>query len=346
MVNVPPIYKGHGETYAADTCAPVANAVKRGMIRQETLVHGHYPGRKLRQHALPGVKTVGFWDAALPQDWGLPWHRNEGLELTYLESGRLAFAVDGRHCTLKPGDLTITRPWQLHRVGDPNVTAGRLHALIVDVGVRRPHQAWKWPPWLVLAKLDQLELTTMLRQNEQPVWRATDLLQRCFQQIAMAVETDRDGSNVSRLTLHLNELFLLLLEMWRHSKITLDASLSSSLRTVEMFLHGLASNLGDLGQEWTLPKMASYCRLGVTHFVHHCKRVTNMTPLQYLNHCRLEVARRLLVEQSVRSVTDIAMECGFNSPQYFATAFKHHFGCSPREYRENHSQRDDKSNCT
>lgn len=327
----PPIYCEHGETFAADTCAPVARAAKDGQIRQETLVHGHYPGRRLPPHALPGVKTVGYWDAAHDQDWGLEWHRNEGIELTLLENGRLGFAVDGRRCNLKPGDLTVTRPWQLHSVGDPHVTAGRLHALILDVGVRRPHQAWKWPPWLVLSKPDRLELTTMLRQNEQPVWRATDAVQRCFQRIAVAVETDRAGSSVSRLALLLNELFLLLLEMWRASDIPLDASLSSSLRTVEMFLQTLPRSLG---QEWTIPRMARQCGLGVTHFVHHCKRVTNMTPLQYLNHCRLEAAGQSLREQPDRSVTDIALDCGFASPQYFATVFGHQFGCSPREYRQ------------
>jgi len=333
MIDVPPIYREHGATYAADTCAPVRRAVKQGQLRQESLVHGHYPGRKLPRHALPGVKTVGFWDATHDQDWGLAWHRNEGIELTLLESGRLAFAVDGQSAVLKPGDLTVTRPWQVHRVGDPQVTAGRLHALILDLGVRRPHQAWKWPPWLVLAKSDLEELTVMLRHNEQPVWHAPEAVRRCFQHIASTIEGDRGGSSVSRLTLHLNELFLLLLEMWRQKNITLDASLSSSLRTVQLFLDGLADDAGQLALEWTVPRMARRCGLGVTHFVHHCRQLTNMTPLQYLNHRRLETARRLLSADPPRSVTEIALGCGFNSAQYFATVFRRHFGRSPREFR-------------
>ena len=34
---------------------------------------------------LPGLKMAGYWDADSDQDWGLPWHRNEGIELTLLE---------------------------------------------------------------------------------------------------------------------------------------------------------------------------------------------------------------------------------------------------------------------
>ena len=82
--------------------------------------------------------------------------------------------------------------------------------------------------------------------------------------------------------------------------------------------------------------MAEECGLGITQFVRHCKQFTNVTPLQYLNHCRLEAARRILLEQpSRRSVTQVALDCGFSSPQYFATVFGQRFGCTPREYREN-----------
>ena len=91
----------------------------------------------------------------------------------------------------------------------------------------------------MLSKADLAQLTTMLRHNEQPVWRASESVRRCFQRIGVAVESNQGASSISRLTLHLNELFLLLLEMWRSANISLDASLSSSLRTVELFLDGL-----------------------------------------------------------------------------------------------------------
>ena len=56
---------------------------------------------------------------------------------------------------------------------------------------------------------DLSQLTDFLRQNEQPVWPANDEIRRCFQRIAHSVDVDRDGSHVSRLTVSLNELFLL-----------------------------------------------------------------------------------------------------------------------------------------
>lgn len=334
MVQPLPSYREFGRTYAADTCAPVSQAVRQGQLVMHALARGHYPGRKLPAGALPGVKSVGYWNAERGQDWGLEWHRNEGLELTYLESGRLLFSVDEHDVALKPGDLTITRPWQLHCLGRPHIATSRLHWLILDLGVRRPHQAWKWPPWLVLSKADVRQLTDTLRHNEQPVWHASDELRRAFERCGRAIETDTSGENFSRVTLQLNEVFLSLLEMCRQSDVRLDESLSSSLRTVELFLRDMAGNLPQLAQEWTLPRMARLCGLGTTHFIHHCRQLTNLTPLQYLNTCRLEAARRLLCDQPTRSVTEIALACGFSSSQYFATVFRAHFGCTPRQVRE------------
>ncbi|MBI1786767.1 MAG: helix-turn-helix transcriptional regulator [Acidobacteria bacterium] len=328
-----PIYRDGGETYHADMCAPLTQAVDRRQVRLQAVVHGHYPGKRLPRGALSEVKTIGYWDADQDQDWGLPWHRNEGVEFTFLESGHLGFAVDDFECTLQPDDLTVTRPWQQHRVGSPNVGLGRLHWLILDVGVRRPNQAWKWPPWILLSEPDLEELTNVLRHNEQPVWRASPEIGRCFQWISEAVRQETVVSTVSRLAVHVNDLFLRLVDLFRRHDVALDKSLSSSRRTVELFLADLRANPEHLALQWTLEDMAGSCGLGVTQFVYHVKRLANMTPLHYLNHCRLDLAAGLLRERREAAITDVALSCGFCSSQYFATAFSRRFGCSPREFR-------------
>ena len=334
MAKLPPIYTDHGTTYQADTCLPLDEAARSGKLKFEALAHGHYPGHRLPRNALSALKTVGFWDAEHDQDWGLDWHRNEGLELTYLERGTLAFALDDQRHALHPDDLTITRPWQPHCVGDPHVTAGRLHWVILDVGVRHPHQAWRWPGWLVLTKADIQELTDFLRQNEQPVWHASEGIRRCFQQMAEAVESDVDGANVSSLAVYLNELLLQLLQLFRVQQAPLDDSLTSTLRTVELFWADLRGNPEHLALEWTVPTMAARCGLGVTQFLKYSKQLTNVTPAHYLNYCRVESAASMLSGETNKSVTEIALSCGFSSSQYFASVFRRHYGCTPNAYRQ------------
>ena len=328
-----PLYKDHGVAYAADICLPLTEAAARGEVRLVALRHGQYPGRPLPKDTLPGLKTVGYWDAKNDQKWGLPWHRNEGIELTFVETGSIGFAVDDQACSLEPGDLTITRPWQLHKVGTPTVGAGRLHWLILDVGVRYPHQSWKWPSWLLLSRSDLAELTDVIRHNERPVWRGTPEIRRCVLSIAKAVETDRQGSGISRVAVGINEMFIQLLDLFQRKRVPLDRSLSDSRRTVQLFLDDLLSHPGQLEREWSLGAMAQSCGLAVTQFVVHVTSLTNMTPMHYLMVRRLDFAAQTLRERTDMSITDIALASGFSSSQYFATAFGGRFGCGPREYR-------------
>ena len=328
-----PIYQEEGRTYAADACRPLSEAVKAGQLGHAALCRGHYPGRRLPRGALTGVKAVGFWDAEHQQNWGLAEHRNEGIELTFLESGTLAFGVDGQRSHLAGGDMTFTRPWQRHFVGDPNIGPCRLHFLILDVGVRRPHQAWRWPPWIVLTPSDLRQLTNILRNNEQPVWHSTAEIARWFGRIATAVEDDQNGSSISRLAVDLNALCVSLLDMLRGQNVRLDQSLSTARRTVELFWADLRNNPDHLALEWTVRGMARRCGMGVTSFISQSKQATNMTPIQYLNQCRLSWAARLLREDANRHVTEVALTCGFTSSQYFATLFRRVYGTTPRAFR-------------
>jgi len=328
-----PIFHTGDEAFTADTCRPLVEAAGRKEVALQALVHGHYPGRPLPHGELPGLKTVGFWDARQSQSWGLPWHRNEGIELTFLESGRMAFAADDREYTLQADALTITRPWQRHRLGNPCIGAGRLHWLILDVGVRRPNQSWKWPGWIMLRESDRAELADIVRKTDQPVWKASTEICHCFHSIAAAVESDHRGSSTSTLTIRINELLLLFLALLRKKKVALNEALTTSQRTVEMFLDDLRMHPEHLALDWTIGEMADSCGLGVTQFIQVVKKVTNMTPLTFLNEQRLERAAALLRSGQAGSITELAQSCGYSSSQYFATAFSRKFGCSPSLFR-------------
>lgn len=58
----------------------------------------------------------------------------------------------------------------------------------------------------------------------------------------------------------------------------------------------------------------------------------NATPIAYLNRYRMEKARELLLSTDA-SVTQIAHQCGFDSPSYFSEQFRRIYGESPRSIR-------------
>ena len=332
-----PIYQDHDKTYHADTCIPVKKAVCDGKIKLAALKRNNYPGVAIKGDEIFGINNIGYWDVKDEQNWGLQWHRNEGLEITFLEHGALPFEVfNNKMQILQPNDLTITRPWQPHKAGNPNVGKSKLHYLILDVGVRRPHQDWNWPSWIVLTTDDLAELTQMLRTNEDPIWHTNLDIMLCFKNISESVNSILDGDSYSRLVIYINELLMMLLEMFRHRKIPLNNSLTSTVRNVELFLKEIG---GNVGEAWTLETMASCCGLGVTQFVQYCTQLTNMTPMQYLNHLRMRRSAKMLLEYPERKIIDIAFECGFCSSQYFATVFRRYYNTTPREFRKQYMKK-------
>ncbi len=63
------------------------------------------------------------------------------------------------------------------------------------------------------------------------------------------------------------------------------------------------------------------------------KQLFGQTVFEYTQHLRMEMAKNLL-ESSEQSITDIAFEVGYEYSSNFATAFRRHFGISPRAARQ------------
>jgi AraC-like DNA-binding protein len=328
-----PIYRSRKSRFAIDSCAPQSAAARGGKIKLQALSKGHYPGTLLQPDQLPGITSIGFWDGSGAQDWGLEAHRNEGVEICFMETGVMAFSVEAKDFKLRSGHFTITRPWQLHKLGAPNIGPGKLHWLILDVGVRRPNQDWRWPRWLTLTAADQAELTRKLRHNENPVWEASPEIAAAFRGLSNGVMKWTQPHVESRMLTLLNQLLLGILTALTEQQTHQNPELTSRRRTVDLFLRDLAANSQNCREPWTLDKMAGHCGMGITAFSKYCRELVNNGPVEYLNQCRLNRAARQLKENLALPVTEIAFQNGFNSSQYFATLFRRRFHKTPRAYR-------------
>lgn len=85
-------------------------------------------------------------------------------------------------------------------------------------------------------------------------------------------------------------------------------------------------------EKLTLELLADMCHGSPYHLQRTFKRVMQMTPVEYIQRCRIEAAKRTLLHTR-RTVADIALEVGIGSPAYFITLFKKTTGITPNEYR-------------
>ena len=320
-----PIFKsGHG-VYNIDSCKPQIKAARKGLIEFHALTHGNYPGEKLPKGTLTGLSSIGWWNAKGTPSWGLEPHRNEGIEIVFMETGSMPFIVDGRKYKIQAGNLTITRPWEKHKLGNPNIGPGKLHWLIIDVSVRKKDHIWQWPKWIILEKNDLHRLTQILSGKKKIIINNSRGIRLIFKSLSGAVASKERG-RLSAIAVFINELLLELLRNLQGEKSIKKPTSAASREAILQFLIELEKDADICSQPWTLISMAEHCHVGTTFFVERCRDMINESPMKYLNECRLCHADNLLTKHTDKSVTDIAMACGFGSSQYFATCYRRKFG--------------------
>ena len=84
----------------------------------------------------------------------------------------------------------------------------------------------------------------------------------------------------------------------------------------------------------TLGDIAGAANISQSEAARCFKKNLDVTPFNYLILYRLEVAKAML-QSSETSITEIAMQCGFESVSYFDRVFRKYYWLTPKEFRGN-----------
>ncbi len=92
----------------------------------------------------------------------------------------------------------------------------------------------------------------------------------------------------------------------------------------------------NLGNELSLELISKIACYSPFHLHRLFKAITNENLNAYIIRKRIEKASSLLVHQRMLTVTQLALQCGFNSNSSFTRAFKKHYGQSPAAFRQSY----------
>lgn len=102
-------------------------------------------------------------------------------------------------------------------------------------------------------------------------------------------------------------------------------------RAKDLIEHNIATPL-------SLPEIAQECGLSVGYFTRAFRTSTGRTPHQWLEQCRLEKAKSLLLDPSV-PIADIAAKLGFSDQSHLTRRFGRMVGESPAAWRRLNARR-------
>lgn len=257
-------------------------------------------------------------------------HRNQGMEIVLVEKGHLEWAVDRVPEVLNPGTVFFTLPWQTHGSLMLREPPNRIFFTLFTLSdsTECPNDRFRFPQSLQFTEEDSKVLAKVYASAHRHAWPATALLQEIFPELVRRLDGTSKLDAIAATSLH-RTLVVELADIIRRAQ---DGPqwLSPTVRTVKVFLAQVAESLD---HPWTLDEMAEQCGVKRTQFANITKRLTGYAPAHYLHRVRFDKSCELL-RTTVRSVTDIAFECGYSSSQYFSETFKKQARITPSEYRK------------
>jgi len=95
----------------------------------------------------------------------------------------------------------------------------------------------------------------------------------------------------------------------------------------------LAAIHRNVGSHWSADSLAREASMSRSAFVERFTTLIGMPPIRYLTLWRLQAARRSL-QETRKSIAQLAAEVGYGSEEAFSRAFKREFGLSPARWRD------------
>jgi AraC family transcriptional regulator len=125
----------------------------------------------------------------------------------------------------------------------------------------------------------------------------------------------------------------ILTELVRHHPGALsraDGIASRRLRRIPEYIEG------HLGEDLSLVDLAAEAGVSRVHFVREFRRLTRLSPHQYVLRRRVERAAALLKDRDA-CLKALALEVGFSSQSHLTAAFRRVYGTTPGAYRDRHT---------
>ncbi len=254
-------------------------------------------------------------------------HRNAGLEIVYVLRGHLLWQTEGRAEAVPRGSVFFTLPGREHGSAE-EFEPGHEWCYVILGPASRPGGCL--PAALGFDPSDSRAIERALRRAKRHAWPATAGMRWLLPELVR--ELEQPGPHHRAKVTGLARAAVV--ELARSLASGRDGADRDPDGDAATGFHDLIERIVRAPQEpWTLASMAAACSLGRTRFSARFVELTGDTPRRFVNRMRVRRACKLLRE-SEWPVTRVAMECGFETSQYFAAVFKKYTGgLGAREYR-------------
>ena len=250
----------------------------------------------------------------------IPVHWHDEFEIIYVRSGFLTVSISGESYIGKTGDAFVVSPGNLHLMGSQTGTVDYYTFLF----------PLKYISFRTDDMLDEKLLEPLNSGHLMICPRVNDTAKELCEQLIEIYEAKNDESE-SKITTQVRTKIILLqfiLEMWKKGFVIENDTSGRNIVEKEMVSYIQQNFTGKI----SLKEFGEQFHLSEKYISRYFKEHFHITLSQYITYLRLENAKQLLQDTDL-SVTETAMQSGYQNVSYFIRSFKKAYGISPLKYR-------------
>ncbi len=248
-------------------------------------------------------------------------HHHDFYEIYFLISGDVTYTIESRQYRVRPGDLLLISPRELHQICiRPEMSAYERFVLWVD------------PQLLSKYSTSLSDLTRNLDPNGPIEGNLLRMgpeehagLHHLFRQLWQECESDAYGSDLLKDSLLIQ--LLVTINRLADKGVGQYEEVTQSSRAVSQVVEYINQHYHE---PLSLDLLAEQVFVSKYHLSHEFNRQVGTSVYRYIQKKRLLIARQKLAQGS--RPNEVYLSCGFGDYAGFYRAFKSEYGVSPREY--------------
>ncbi|MBQ4119484.1 MAG: helix-turn-helix domain-containing protein [Clostridia bacterium] len=240
-------------------------------------------------------------------------HYHTNIELYYLLEGNVKYFINNKSFLLNPGDLIIVPKKALHSTDYQGCLHGERLLLVFDENLY-------FEDLMPIVKNLCKDNIIHIPKEKLPI--IDDIFGKIEKELNKPSEYEK-----LLIKTYISQL-LLYLDIYR-IKQPQD----------QEFDHLITKVVDYISQNYTkdisLPVLSKAFNLSDSYLSRRFKSIIGTNINEYINYIRITKASQLLKNEKM-PITEIAIKCGFNDPNYFACVFKKLKGITPYKYMKKH----------
>ena len=293
------------------------------MALQECGLNLNRVSKELQPHGTIAFPCAGYTSYhSERQEDIIPWHWHDEMELVYIADGKMEVKTPSESFLLEKGDMAAINSNVLHYASA--VGGCRLCSLVFS-------------PMLIAGNSDSIYAQKYI----QPLISCNSFsslfidggledISVCFNAAFESLAQDDRGfeftvrENLSHICFYLYEQF----EQQLDKKKQVSNQDDLRIRKMLEFIHA------NFAEKLSLSDIANSADISERECMRCFQKKIQISPVQYLLKYRIRQGAELLLSDRGKSISEIATDCGFDSPSNFTKLFRRFYNCTPREYRQ------------